>query len=59
VLLADYWQGALPASATTWNLHATQSQYFTLTHSEIVNLTGFADNKELTVWCGKMMFSVE
>jgi hypothetical protein len=49
VLLADYWQGALPASATTWNLHTTQPKYFAPTYSEVVNLTGFAENKGLNV----------
>jgi hypothetical protein len=40
-------QGALPASATTWNLHTTQPNYFALTYSEVINLTGFAKNKGL------------
>ena len=49
VLLSDYWQGALPASATTWNLHTTQPKYFAPTYSEVVNLTGLAENKGLDV----------
>jgi len=51
----DYWQGALPASTATWNLHTTQTQNFAPTYSEVVNLTGLAENKEVncTVW--KMM----
>jgi hypothetical protein len=28
------------APAATWNLHTTQPKYFTLTYSEVVNLTG-------------------
>ena len=49
VLMADYWQGALLTSATMWNLHTTQPKYFAPTYSEVVNLTGFAENKGLTV----------
>jgi hypothetical protein len=40
-------------SATTWNLHTTQPDYFAPTYSEVVNLTGFAENKGLDVFCGK------
>jgi hypothetical protein len=40
LLLADFWQGALPAPASTWNLHTTQPRYFAPTCNEIVNLTG-------------------
>jgi hypothetical protein len=49
VLLADFWQGALPTLATTWNLHTTQPQYFAPTYSGVVNLTDFAENKGLDV----------
>jgi hypothetical protein len=28
------------AAAATWNLHTTQPNYFALTYSEVVNLTG-------------------
>jgi hypothetical protein len=48
-MLADFWQGALPASATMWNLHTTQPNYFAPTYSEVINLTGFAENKGLDV----------
>jgi hypothetical protein len=37
------------APAATWNLHTTQPNYFAPTYSEVVNLTGFAENKELDV----------
>jgi hypothetical protein len=28
LMLADFWQGALPVPAATWNLHKTQPRYF-------------------------------
>ena len=40
-------------SATTWNLHTTQPKYFAPTYSEVVNLTGFAEHKELNVSSGR------
>ena len=46
MLLADFWQGALPALATTWNLHTTQPKYFAPTYSEVVNLTGLLKTKD-------------
>jgi hypothetical protein len=49
VLLADFWQGALPALAKPWNLHTTQTKYFAPTYSEVINLAGFAENKGLTI----------
>jgi hypothetical protein len=55
VLLADYWQDALLASATTWNLHTTQQKDVAPTNSEVVNLTGFTEHKGLNVSRGKMM----
>jgi hypothetical protein len=39
-----------------WNLHTTQPQYFVPTHSEVVNLTGLAENKGLDVSYGKRCF---
>ena len=58
VLLADYLQDALPASATTWNLHTTQPKYFALTFSEVVNLTGLLKQRtKRIVW--KEMFAVK
>jgi hypothetical protein len=32
-----------------WNLHTTKPKYFVPTYSEVVNLTGFAENKGLMV----------
>ena len=58
MLLADYWQGALPASATTWNLHTTQPKYFAPTYSEVVNLTGLAEYKGLNVCVEGSLFAV-
>jgi hypothetical protein len=40
LMLAGFWQGALPASTAMWNLHTTQPKYFAPTCSEIFNLTG-------------------
>jgi hypothetical protein len=45
----ETYQGALPVSATTWNLHTTQPNYFAPTNSEVVNLTGFTENKGLDI----------
>jgi hypothetical protein len=36
-------------SGTTWNLLTTQPNYFAPTYSEVVNLTGFIENKGLDV----------
>jgi hypothetical protein len=36
-------------AAKTWNLHTTQPIYFAATYSEVINLTGFAENKGLDI----------
>jgi hypothetical protein len=41
--------GAWSAPSAVWNLHTTQPNYFAPTYSEVVNLTGFAENKGLDV----------
>jgi hypothetical protein len=46
LMLADFWQGALPALAATWNLHRTQPRYFAPTYNEVVNLTGLLKTKD-------------
>jgi hypothetical protein len=46
LMLADFWQGVLPAPAATWNLHTTQARYFAPTCSEVVNLTGLLKTKD-------------
>ena len=45
-MLPDFWQAALPVSATTWNLHTTQPKYFASTYSEVVNITGLLKTKD-------------
>jgi hypothetical protein len=43
-----------------WNLQTTQPNYFASTYSEVVNFTGFAENKGLDVLCGKRyLFAVK
>jgi hypothetical protein len=38
--------GAWSAPAATWNLHTTQPNYFALTYSEVLNLTGLLKRKD-------------
>jgi hypothetical protein len=38
--------GAVLTPAATWNLHTTQPNYFALTYSEVVNLTGLLITKD-------------
>jgi hypothetical protein len=38
--------GAVSAPAKSWNLHTTQQNYFALTYSEVVNLTGLLITKD-------------
>jgi hypothetical protein len=49
VLLADFGWAHYRCQSTTWNLHTTQLNYFAPTYSEVVNLTGFPENKGLDV----------
>jgi hypothetical protein len=46
LMLADFWQGAIPSPAAMWNLHTTQPRYFDPTYSEVVNLTGLLKTKD-------------
>jgi hypothetical protein len=49
MLLADFGWAQYRRQSTMWNLHTTQPKYFAPTYSEVVNLTGFAENKGLDV----------
>jgi hypothetical protein len=56
VVASWLWQGALPVSATTWNLYTTQPNYFAPTYSEVVNLTGFCWKQRIRRMVWKEMF---
>jgi hypothetical protein len=42
----EAFDGAVSASAATWNLHTTQPRYFAPTYSEVVNLIGLLKTKD-------------
>ena len=53
VKVADVGRVHYRCQQRTWNLHSTQPSYFAPQNSQVVNLTGLAENKGLDVLCGK------
>jgi hypothetical protein len=52
--------GHITGVSNNMELHTTQPKYFAPTYIEVVNLTGFSENKRLTVYCGnRCLFPVE
>ena len=59
MLLAEPWQGTLPVLVATWRPAQHNHRTLSPTCDEVVNLTGFAENKGLNISNGKKLKFVE